>query len=237
MAITLRSVKGSALSHAEIDQNFIDLRDLPTGSVYPKTSGIGIKVDTANPTFPWHDIIGDLTVDETDTANAANFTAYRGGVKARQFITEQTDVAYVNFHIPHDYLANSTIYMHFHWSHANTNVNGGSVTWGAETMYAKGHGRGAWLAPILFTTAQNANTTQYTHMIAEGVLSTQGGSNVALPTEDIEPDGVLQCRIYLDSNDMTVSANTVPAPFVHMVDIHYQSTGIGTKQRSPDFYT
>lgn len=237
MTITLRSVKGSALTHAEMDENFTDLRDAPTGRTYPSAANVGIKVDTTTPDWGWEDIIGQLFIDESDTANAAVFAPYRGGIRARQFATEQTDVAYVDFHIPHDYVEGTELYIHFHWSHANTNVTGGSVTWGAECMYSKGHNQDAFDAPVLVTVAQSANTAQYTHMIAETQLTTPGGSNTALNTNNIETDGIIQCRVYLDSNDLTVSSNTAPAPFVHFVDVHYQSKEIGTKNKAPNFFT
>jgi hypothetical protein len=42
-------------------------------------------------------------------------------------------------------------------------------------------------------------------------------------------------RTYRNAAD---AADTLDqAPFLHYVDIHYQSTGIGTKQKSPPFWT
>jgi len=43
-------------------------------------------------------------------------------------------------------------------------------------------------------------------------------------------------RVYLSANNMTVSGGAVPDPFLHQVDIHYQSTAIGTKKRFPSFW-
>ena len=235
MAITTRDAKGAALTWAELDENFTDLRD-GVNIMVPKTQNSGIKVDSlGTPTYPWHDIIGHLFVDYNDVDNAA-YAPYRGGVKAHQFVANVSD-AYVNFHIPHDYVIGTPIYLHFHWSHNATTVTGGSVTWGIECMYSKGHNQAAFGEPVLITVAQNASTTQYQHMIAETAASTSGGSAVQLDTDVLEPDGVIQCRVYLDSNDMTVSGGAVPDPFVHFVDVHYQSTSIGTKQRAPDFWT
>jgi hypothetical protein len=51
----------------------------------------------------------------------------------------------------------------------------------------------------------------------------------------MEVDGIIMCRLYLDSNDIITSGGTVN-PFVHFVDLHYQSTGIGTKGKAPNFY-
>jgi hypothetical protein len=234
MAYTFRSVKGSKLSVAEGDENTRMARDGDRLQV-PKASGNGLRIgpDT-DLTFGWHDLppVGGLQVyGEPGDATRA---IYRGGIKALQFT--EGDSAYADFHIPHDYVLGSNIYIHAHWSHNVTNVTGGSTTWGFELMYAKGHNQAAFSEPLIVTVAQNANIIQYQHMVAEGLASTPGGSGVLLNTTDLEVDGLIQCRVFLDSNDLTVSAGGVPEPFVHTVDIHYQSSNVGTKQRAPNFY-
>lgn len=233
MAITLRSTKGAKLTNAEIDQNFTELRD-GTNLAVPKTkNATGIKIGPfGSQTYGWHDLTGQLQV--YGELGDATRTVYRGGIKALEF--DENDSAYVDFHIPHDYLPGSDIFIHVHWSHTAATVTGGSVTWGFEVMYAKGHDQGAFGAPVLITVVQPTSTTQYQHMIAETVGSTPGGSPVLLDTTLIETDGVMQCRLYLDSNDLTVSGGPVPAVFAHFVDIHYQSTNVATKNRSPDFW-
>jgi len=234
MTITTRTTKGSELTHAEMDTNFTDLRDGIALQV-PKMQNSGIKVDSlGTPTYPWHDIIGQLHVDATDL-NAAQFVTYRGTIKARQF--GALSEAFIEFHLPHDYVMGTPIYLHVHWSHASSLVTGGSLTWGIECMYAKGHDQDEFDSPVIVTIADFASTIAYRHLIAEAAASTEGGSGVQLDTNLLEPDGIIQCRIYLDSNDMAVSSGDTPAPFVHFVDVHYQSTCVGTKQRQPDFWT
>ena len=234
MAITLRNVKGTELTHAEGDQNFIDLRDgvalmVPSGQTY------GLKVDSlGTPTFGWHDQLG--TVQVYGEAGDAIRATYRGGIKALQFVDNVSDSAYVDFHIPHDYVMGSDIFIHAHWSHNSALVTGGSVTWGFELMYAKGHDQAPFGTPVIVSVNQAASTIQYQHMIAEGIASTPGGSATLLDTTQLEADGLIQCRIYLDSNDLTVSGGGIPNPFVHTVDIHYQSTGVPTKNKAPSFW-
>ncbi len=233
MSIVLRSVKGAALTHSELDNNFVELRD-GTNLTVPKTKGKGLKLGpNASETFGWHDLEGVLLV-YGDPGEATRAT-YRGGIKALQFV--EGNSAYIDFHMPHDYVMGSALYIHAHWSHTATTVTGGSVTWGFELMYAKGHNQAAFAAPITVSVAQNSSTTQYQHMIAEGLASTPGGSGVLLDTDLLEVDGLVQCRVFLDSNDLTVSGGGVPNPFIHAVDIHYQSTGVPTKSRAPDFWT
>ena len=235
MTITTRAGKGSELTHAELDTNFTDLRD-GVSVLVPKTQGTGIKVDSlGTPDFGWHDLVGNLHVDEDDT-NAPKLSMYRGvRVKARKFLPTTTE-ALISFHVPHDYVMGTEIYIHVHWSHNSPLVTGGSATWGFELMYSKGHDQGAFGVPVTIAIVSPANTTQYQHMINETVASSVGGSATTLDTSLLEVDGVIQGAIYLDSNDIT-SSGAVPDPFVHFVDIHYQSTGVATKQRSPDFWT
>jgi hypothetical protein len=233
MSITTRAAKGSRLTHAELDTNFTDLRD-GVALMVPKAAGSGIKVDSlGTPTYAWHDLHSVLHTDPGQPTTP-DFVTYRGGIKARQFA--ENDEAYIEFHIPHDYVPGTEILIHAHWSHTGALVTGGSVTWGFEISYAKGHTQQAFSEPILVTVAQNASTTQYMHMIAETTMTSEAGGLTTLPIGDMEVDGVLNCRVYLDSNDMTVSGGGVPLPFLHFVDLHYQSTNVGTKNKVPSFY-
>lgn len=231
MAVVTREGKGSALTHIELDNNFNELENSPEGKVFPKTTGIGIKVDVDAPTFPWQDIEGVILTSE----GSASMQPYIGGMNQPQFI--EGEDAYVSFHIPHDYLEGSELYIHVHWSHNSAVVTGGSVTWAFETIYAKGHNQEPFKTPINISIIDNANIVKYQHQIAENISTSAGGSAVTLATEDIEVDGVIICRIYLDSNDIETSNASIVNPFAHFADIHYQSTGIGTKNKAPNFYS
>lgn len=230
--VTTRAGKGSALTHTEMDTNFTNLRDNVGGTTFPKAAADGIKIDETSPDWGWRDIIGPLTVDEDDV-NKALMQTFRTNIKARCF--GASSEAYTVHHIPHDYALGTDIFFHYHWAHSSATLTGGSVTWGAAYTYAKGHDQAAFSATKLFTVAQNASTTQYQHMIAEAASSVVGGSATQIDTSSLEPDGVIHSRVYLDSNDLTDSVS-VPDPFLFLVDVHYQSTGIPTKQKAPDFY-
>ena len=201
--------------------------------ILPKTSGEGIKVDPSSTTYPWHDLLGRISVRGVGGTDPT-LAVYRGGI--RQFQFSVNDECFVEFHVPHDW-AGQDLYMHWHWSHAATTVTGGTVTWGAEVSYAKGHNQAAFAAPITTTNAQNASTTQYQHMISEIQLTAASPSGSQIATSILEPDGLLLVRPYLYANGMTVSGGGVPEPFLHFADAHYQSTCIGTKAKAPSFYT
>jgi hypothetical protein len=234
MTITTRAGKGSELTHAELDTNFTDLRD-GVGMTVPKakTAGIGLG-NFGDRTYAWHDLLGHLFVPDYSLGTAPSLQTYIGGIKEHLFAVN--DEAQVRFHLPHDYYMGSHLHIHAHWSHNSSLVTGGSVTWGFELTYAKGHQQGAFSTPVVVTEQQNASTTQRFHMVCEAPISLDGGSANMLDTTLIEVDGMIFGRVYLVANNITVSSGPVPDVFLHEVDIHYQTTNVGTKRRSPDFW-
>jgi len=234
MAIITRAAKGSALSHAELDNNFTELYTAPYGRLFPSTKGVGIKLDSTDPQFGWHDMLASTFIDP-NSVTPPLFTAWRGGISAYQFPENSEMLA--RWHMPHDYAPATDMYIHVHWTLNSALVTGGTITWGWEVTYAKGHDQAAFPATKLVTVSQAASLTPYQHMIAETALSTTGGSATQLDTTDLETDGLIMCRFYIDSNDLTVSSGLKPDPFIHFVDIHYQSTNLPTKNRAPSFWT
>lgn len=230
MAIVTRGGKGSELSHAELDNNFVELDKIPNGKAFPKESNIGIKIDVDNPDFGWGDIVG--TIISAHGTSAEN--AYIGGIKQTQFAEEED--AYVSFHMPHEYVPGTELFLHVHWSHNSAVVTGGTVTWAFEVTYSKGHNQAEFNIPVIVSIVDAASNLQYHHRIAETVATTPGGGPTLLDTNLIEVDGILLCRLYLDSNDIVTSDASVVNPFVHFVDVHYRSSGIPTKEKSPNFY-
>lgn len=198
-----------------------------------KVSGRGIRVDTTTPTFGWRDLLGAIRTRGVG-ATDPNDATYRGNIKGYQF--DVNDEAWIEFHVPHDYVAGSDVHLHFHWSHNSAIVTGGTVTWGADLTYAKGHNQAAFPAPVNPTVIGTASTTQYQHIITEVQVSASTPSAVQIDSDDLEPDGLILARVYLGANNIT-SSGAVPDPFLHFADIHYQTTNIGTKQKAPDFYT
>lgn len=230
----LSGLQGGTLNeYYHLKQNDYDMFDHNGNFVVRKDAGYGIKVDTSTPTFGWEDMLGPITVRGSGPTDPA-YSVYRGGLRAYQFGVN--DEVFVEFHILHDYAVGTDLYLHTHWSHAGTNVTGGSVTWGYEITYAKGHNQAPFSTPVTGTITQNASTTQYQHMIAETQISASSPSGSQIDTDNLEVDGLILVRIFLSANNMTVSGGGVPDPFLHMTDIHYQSTGITTKNKAPNFY-
>lgn len=231
MAIITREGKGSALSHTEMDNNFVELDTIPNGKVFPKEADKGIKIDTASPDFGWHDLQGQMIIDYDDPGHAV-FSPLVGGLKALKF--SEGGSAYFAFHLPHDYALGTDIFIHVHWTHNDSLITDGAVTWGFEMAYEKGHGQTPTGQHKLLAIPQTVPLTPMTHMIAESACSVVGGSGTQLDTNELEPDGIIFAKMYLDSDDI-ISTGSHDI-FAFFVDIHYQSTGLGTKNKEPNFY-
>lgn len=202
--------------------------------VMNKASTGGIKVDTTTPTFGWADLLGDQFSKNTG-ATKPTLVTYNGAINCWEFVVG--DEAYITYHIPHDYVKGTEIFLHIHWSHNSTTVTGGSVTFKATSIYSKGHDQAAFQStPAVGTFVGNASTTQYQQIITETSYSDSSPTGIKLDTDLLEPDGVIELTLELDANNITSSA-AVPDPFIHFIDVHYQTTGlIGTKGKAPDFY-
>lgn len=236
----LQSLQGGTTGeYYHLTQN--NYNEVTTNLDLSGTSGTGVKVDLTSPTFGWHDMLGPISIRGVG-ATDPGYNVYRGGIRGYQFAVN--DEIFIEFHIPHDYVPGTDLHIHAHWSVKQTTkagaatnaVTGGSVTWGFEVSYAKGHNQAAFSAPVTATVVQNASTTQYQHMIAEVQVSAASPSASQIDSDNIEVDGLVIVRAYLSANNLTVSAGSVPAPFLHMVDIHYQSSNIATKNKAPNFY-
>lgn len=230
MAIVKRLVKGQALTALEHDTNLTELDEKPNGQVYPKTSSVGIKIDNASPDWGWNDLMSDITL--TGDLTDPSYVTYIGTIKQLQF--DIGDRININFHLPHDYALGTDLFIHIHWSHNSPTVVSGAVSGFFEASYAKGHNQAAFSTPVVVPLNNiPVSTIRYQHIITEGQLSAAGGAGGLLVTEDLEPDGLILCALEMTANTI----NDGSMPFVHKVDIHYQTNGLATKNKVPDFYT
>lgn len=197
-----------------------------TGLVIPKTTNTGIKIDTSSPAFGYNDMLGEINVRGSG-ANDPTFAAYGAtAFFAYSFSATVMQQFWIIFHVPHDYVPGTDIYLHVHWSNAAATPNTGNVIWGFEYSYAKGYNQQAFPASTTVTVTQACPATRYQHNIAETAAITISG---------MEVDGLLMCRIYRDA---AAGGDTCSdAVFAHMADMHYQSTGVPTKNKNYPFYT
>lgn len=202
--------------------------------VFSKNKGAGIKVDTHSPSYGWRDIIGKVIPKATGAGSPAR-AVYSGG-QLGQYAFSANDVFDMEFHIPHDYAPGTDIYIHVHWSHNGTSISGNAV-FDIFHTYAKGHNQGVFPAEkqltITYPTVNLAATPKYTHRIDEVVVSAGAPTAALMDRNLIEPDGLVLATLRATSIPVLGGGGRL---FIHTSDIHYQSTNIGTKQKSPDFW-
>ncbi len=199
------------------------------------TSGTGLKVDLTTPTFGWRDLEGPIGIGPT-AAGRPNLTTYDTNVEDWAF-SAGDHYGPLKFHIPHDYVPGSDIYIHVHWSHNGTNISGSLVCTYYFT-YAKGHNQQNFFAEKSLTQTISSlnitNTPSKRHRIDEIQLSAASPSASQIDSDDLETDGLI--LMHFDVPTIPTITGGSGEPFIHYVDIHYQSTSLPTKNKAPNFY-
>lgn len=205
--------------------------------VLPKASGKGILTDPDAPTYCWRDLEGTFLFDDAG-ANALSLAAYRGGL-VRQYAASASDKVDCIFHIPHDWAPGSDLYLHVHWSHNGTTITG-NIQFDWAFTHAKGHNQANFpaekTAQVIYATTNIATTPQYRHRIEEVAITAGSADSNHFDRADIEVDGLLLVTLTMGAIP-TITGGSPNEPFIHCIDLHYQSTGVGTKQKAPNFYT
>lgn len=189
------------------------------------------------------DILGDQFSKNTG-ATKPTLATYNGAIDGWQF--GNGDEAFMSFHIPHDYAPGTDVHLHIHWSQTSATATGGTLDFKYYAIYAKGHnqalGSTFTSTPITatFTTIDindgSSGLGQYQHHLTEVTLSGASATAALFDRDDFEPDGVIELTFEMDANNLT-NSGAVLDPFIHYVDLHYQTTGIiGTKNKVPNFY-
>jgi hypothetical protein len=186
------------------------------------SSGDGIKIDPVVPTFGWRDITAEILTRGVGATDPDWAQIGSGPFYAYKFALD--DVCWMNYHIPHDYLPGSDIYVHVHWIPSGTNT--AVVKWSLAYTFARGHNQANFSAAGDSTNIEQAPPgSAYRHMISESTA-------ITIPT--LEVDGLLYVKLARVTNGGTDNTDDI---FVLTADVHYQSTNIGTKNKAPGFYT
>lgn len=208
---------------------------VPTSIVMPKNTNTGILIDIATPTWGWRDITSAIFV--RGSVNAAVVSQYRGTLYDYQFTSGPSPKeCFANFHIPHDYVPGSNLYIHVHWSLPAAEANA-KVKWNFDISYSARNRDGIYdtfKTPITtFVIGTTCNAT-YGHKVSEVQFTGPTYTGSYLPVASIEVDGIILTRIYRDNADPldTVTAD----PFCHFIDLHYQSTNLSTKDKAYPYY-
>ena len=215
------------------DRRLLDLLELaPVGGVPDSNS---IKLDGA---YPWRDMLGEVVIRTAPGPGTPTLAAFRGGA-VREYFFAAGDTADSRFHVPHDHVPGSDLFIHTHWSHNGTAIADSLVVTLGIT-YSKGHSQGVFqaeIAPVITIAGLSiANTPQYAHRIDEIQLSAKEPTATQLDTDLIEPDGIILINL-VATTIPTISGGTQTKPTILYLDLHYQSTNLGTKNKINNFYT
>lgn len=203
------------------------------------TNNVLNYLDGGNTGAGWNDLLGTPNI-RTIGSNDPSWNVYRGTIRQYQFSQSQMNELWFSYHMQHDYKPGSDIHLHIHWSQNTVDTGGtagapGNVKWYFDVTYAKGHNQAAFFAPITTSVVGTASGTQYQHMLNEVQLTSSTPTGSQFNSNLLEPDGVIILRAYRDASD--VSDTLDQAPFVHFVDIHYQTDRVNTKNKAPNFYS
>ena len=199
--------------------------------VTSKASTSGMKIDTESPDYGWRDLTSDVTVRTAGAPTTLpTFETWNGNILAYKFAVG--DLCYHTFHMPHDWAFGTDLYIHAHWSHGSgATPTANDVTWEFECSWAKGFDQAVFTSPVTCSATLAANTTALTHMISEVQLTAASPSASQIDTDILEVDGLFIVRTRLAANASGED------PFLHTVDLHYQSHSLATKNKAPNFYS
>lgn len=174
----------------------------------------------------WEDLTADLASGKTAGSNVPTWSAFRGGLSAYSFSATSMKELWITFHITHQYKDGTKIYPHIHWSPGNS-VATGTVRWGIEYSFAKGHNQDAFGATTIMYLEETIDTgVAYQHYITEA-------SDEQAFSEDLETDGLLLCRIFRDAAHANDDFGS--AVFGLTADIHFEVGQVATPNKAPPF--
>ena len=212
--------------------------------VFSQKQGKGIKVGISAPTFGWKDLLGQIV--PAGTGGVPTSMPIRGtGTHNYAYSFQTNDQLYdITFHMPHDYVPNTDIFFHVHWTHAGSAISGSLVlNW--YFTYCKGYNQSGQTfyaeknVTQTVTTTNVTNFPQYGHFINEFQISNAGGDSTHLDTSALEVDALIKVGM-VASTIPTISGSPGGSsnnPFILMADIHYQSTQMATFNKNAPFYS
>lgn len=210
--------------------------DSMTGSLsLPKTKGEGLLIDDS---FAWMDIIGAINPKTLGTT-AAVLLPYRDQVEG--WAHHAGSRGQLVYHIPHDYAPGSNVFLHVHWGHNGTSIQGSLVIkyWLSYAKRVDGITEpfgGAIKTSVTVSGITMTTHPQYAHSVNEIQISTPGGAVNMIDSNLIEPDGVLLVHYEVDTIPSIGGSSVINVPYIQTFDLHMQTTNVGTKNKDPNFW-
>ena len=178
MTIVTRQAKGAPLTHAEGDNNIVEL-------------------DTRTK-LGWRDTVVQLIPRGGPTEPPMQL--FIGGLYFFSFSYLDMQEGFASFHVDHDYALGTPLYPHIHWSCATSDI--GTVRWGFEYTLAKGHQQMAFGPSTTVYVEQSTDGTPFKHYIAEVPDAS------AIPGLNVEPDTLIIMRVFRDATHVNDTLNT-----------------------------
>lgn len=184
----------------------------------------------------WTDILGDVTPKQFGT-NAAEQKNYIGNITGW---THGADTAgELIYHIPHDYVPGTDVFIHVHWGHNGTNISGSFVVKFYATYANRTYPATTFSSEVIATLTVDSlnmtNSPRYCHRVDEIQLSTHNGSATQLNTDLIEVDGLVMIHYVVDTIPSITGSEVSNLPYIQTIDMHIQTNTVGTKNKDPNF--
>lgn len=180
--------------------------------------------------YVWNDLIFRYYTMLNSSVSSASYKQINGNFFGFIFNEKTLNQVWGEVHVTHDISLGTKIYPHIHWMPMTTSI--GVVRWGIEFIIAKGHSQQSFdfaNSQTIYLEHQITTNSQYLNIVTE-----TDDANAIL-SSDIEPDSIIKLRVFRDAGHPN---DTFPDP-VHswQSDLHYQIARLGTRHRSPDFFT
>jgi hypothetical protein len=195
----------------------------------------GIQIDGS---FGWRTQLVQI-IPKSGGPNDPTFAAFRGGNVSAYTFSASDAVDCIVFRIPNDYLIGSDVHVNVNWSHNGTAISGSLVnTW--YVTYAKGHQQAIFPAELTITqtisTPDISTYAQWQHNTSSFQISNAGGDSTHIDRALLEPGGLIVAKLSVTTIP-TITGGSPNEPFFFTVSMSYQSTMLGTRNRTPNFYS
>lgn len=213
--------------HLEIRNNVGDTNNIV--SEYTSNDGsakyLQITKDGLLHSAGYKDLTSTFNASKTTQSASPTWEQWLGGIYSYSFSPSVlNEMIPAPFHVGHDYLLGSKMHFHVHFASSSTNV--GTVRWGIELTFARGHNQEAYIPTQTIYLEQVMDGTLNKHYIVEDLSGLFDGGI-------IEPDTLIECRVFRDATHVN---DTYPDKvWGKTVDLHYLANRETTPLKVPPF--
>lgn len=176
----------------------------------------------------WHDLIGDVS-SKSNELSSPMLLPFTG--MFRSWFFKPGSRCDLQYHIPHDYIPNTDLFLHVHWSHTGDEIEG-VFEIEHHISYAKGYGQMDFIYEKTLTqTIDCTGIKFYVHNIDE--IQITGDVDNLLDVSMVEPDMLITNALVVTKIPKITGSNKYPT--ILCADIHYQSSDVSTPNKNYPF--